>query len=152
MILFAACSVAWQPTAPVHRALAPARASAPRLAVDTGVGKDASLEAEFESVKAASKVAADLAPSLEEMTTPARRRKRDAIYGAWRRAKSLVGLKKELDAAAAELTADECEIDEPEVCEEATGAVRGLIARTFGSSGRTSSVIMYPRTSASTSL
>ena len=30
-----------------------------------------------------------------------RRRKRDAIYGAWRRAKSLVGLKKELDAAAA---------------------------------------------------
>ena len=132
MLLAVACSVAWQPTAPVHRALAPARASAPRLAVDTGVGKDASLEAEFESVKAASKVAADLAPSLEEMTTPARRRKRDAIYGAWRRAKSLVGLKKELDAAAAELTADECEIDEPEVCEEATGAVRGLIARTFG--------------------
>ena len=132
MLLAVACSVAWQPTAPVHRALAPARASAPRLAVDTGVGKDASLEAEFESVKAASKVAADLAPSLEEMTTPARGRKRDAIYGAWRRAKSLVGLKKELDAAAAELTADECEIDEPEVCEEATGAVRGLIARTFG--------------------
>ena len=99
MLLAVACSVAWQPTAPLHRALAPARASAPRLAVDTGVGKDASLEAEFESVKAASKVAADLAPSLEEMTTPARRRKRDAIYGAWRRAKSLVGLKKELDAA-----------------------------------------------------
>ena len=50
MILFAACSVAWQPTAPVHRALAPARASAPRLAVDTGGGQDASLEAELESV------------------------------------------------------------------------------------------------------
>ena len=78
MLLAGTCSVAWQPTAPVHRALAPARASAPRLAVDTGVGADSSLEAEFESVKAASKVAADLAPSLEEMTTPARRRAADA--------------------------------------------------------------------------
>lgn len=87
-------------------------------------------------MKAASQVAAGIAPSIEEMATP-KRRKRDAITGAFRRAKTLVGLGKELREVSAELVADSCDVDEPEVCEDegkfkaATREMRGLIAKTL---------------------
>ena len=77
-----------------------------------------------------------MAPAIEEMAVP-KRRKRDAVIGAWRRAKSLVGLGKELNELSADLVADSCDVDEPEVCEdetqfkEAQKEVRGLIAKTL---------------------
>ena len=72
-------------------------------------------------------VAADLAPAIEEMASP----KESNKVGLWKRAKSLVGLRKDLREASADLLDDQCDIDEPEVCEEAEGKLRGLIAKTL---------------------
>ena len=65
------------------------------------------VQAEFESVKAASVVAADLAPAIEEMASPKANK-----VGLWKRAKSLVGLRKDLREASADLLDDQCDIDE----------------------------------------
>ena len=85
---------------------------------------------EFESVKAASQVAAEIAPAVVSGEPP-RKRKRDAVIGAWRRAKALIGMKKELQQAVDELVADECVIDEPEECLTAGEQLRTLIAKTL---------------------
>ena len=59
------------------------------------------------------------------------------MYNTWRRAKSIVGLGKELREASALLVEDSCDVDEPEVCEDdgkfqaATRELRGLISKTL---------------------
>lgn len=89
-------------------------------------------QSEFESVKAASKVAADLAPDLEAMSTPKRGKR-----NLWQKSKALIGLGKELRQASVDVVEDSCDIDEPEVCEDdaikgaATREVRGLMAKTL---------------------
>ena len=87
------------------------------MADDASVAEQ-SLESEFASVKAASEVAAGIAPQVEAMSKQST--KPNPVVGAWRRTKSLVGLRKEVNQAAQELVGDECIIDEPEVCEEDT--------------------------------
>ena len=73
-----------------------------------------------------------MAPAIEEMASPKeQKRKRDALFGAWRSAKTFVGLGKELTEASAELIGDSCDVDEPEVCADATSKLRGLIAKTL---------------------
>jgi hypothetical protein len=94
------------------------------------------MQAEFESVKAASQVAAGLAPALEEMSAPKQAKKGNPVVGAWRRSKAFIGLGKELSEASAELIDDSCDVDEPEVCTDegkfkATQEVRKLIAKTL---------------------
>ena len=60
---------------------------------------------EFESVKKESQSITDLlAPEL--VAPVERQRKRDRVVSAWRRAKGVVGIRKELREAAAELTAE----------------------------------------------
>jgi len=104
--------------------------SVPRMAIDSAGTSSVSLEEEFESVKAASQVAAEIAPAVVSAEPP-RKRKRDAVIGAWRRAKALIGMKKELQQAVDELVADECVIDEPEECLTAGEQLRTLIAKTL---------------------
>ena len=97
-----------------------------------------SLEAEFETIKAATSVAMEMAPAVAVLAEPApRKRKRDAVIGAWRSAKAVVGLRKELTDAAKELVEDSCDVDEVEMCaDEATkkramSELRGVIAKTL---------------------
>lgn len=76
-----------------------------------------------------------MAPALEEMAAP--KRKKGKLGMMWLRAKSLVGLGKELSEAAADLVDDSCDVDEPEVCADdgnvqaAKRDVRTLIAKTL---------------------
>jgi hypothetical protein len=96
-----------------------------------------SLEEEFESAKAASQVASEIAALMPMAATPARLRKRDRVAKVWRRTKSLVGLGSAVKEAAEELVGDSCDVDEPEVCEDegkfraATRELKGLILQTL---------------------
>ena len=118
--------------AAVYRSVAPLMAETAAVA-----NSDASLENEFESVKAASTVALEVATVGEEMGLAKRTRKRDRVVGAWRKTKTLVGIGKELKEAADELVGESCDIDEPVVCEdegkfkEATKQLRGIMAKTL---------------------
>lgn len=83
------------------------------------------LEAEFEGIK--SELIAE---------APPRRRKRDMIFGAWRRARAFVGMGKDLKEATKELVDDTCKVDNPEVCADeskfksAMSKLQGLISKT----------------------
>ena len=74
-------------------------ASAPlfMMAEDSSVAEQ-SLEAEFASVKAASEVAVKIMPEVEAMSKQST--KPNPVIGAWRRTKSLVGLRKDVKEAA----------------------------------------------------
>jgi len=131
-----------------HGAMRAVRALHPAMALesDIGTGKaPTTLEAEFESVKAASQVASALADALPTAAAAKPQRKRDRVIGAWRSAKSLVGLGSAIKDAAEELVDDSCDIDEPEVCEDdqkrklAVGELAGLIGKTLrGAMGKAS--------------
>jgi len=89
---------------------------------------DSSLEEEFESVKASALVT-ELAP--EVLPDVPRKRKRDALFGAWRRAKAFVGLGRDVRQAAEDIISESCDIDEPEVCED-EGAFKAAVAQLGG--------------------
>ena len=99
----------------------------------------ASLEEEFESVKAASQVASAIAEVMPDTASPASKklRKRDRVLGVWRGAKAAAGLGGALKEAAEELIEDSCDIDEPEVCTDpgrfqaATRELGALIGKTL---------------------
>ena len=119
----AAFSPAVAPSRPAVRAATPLMELASATANDeekptTAVSPPPSLEAEFESVKAASQVALEMVPAAEELGLAKQSAKPGKISRVWTRAKALVGLKKEVLEAAEELIDDSCEVDQPEVCED----------------------------------
>uniref|UniRef100_A0A7S2DEB7 ABC1 atypical kinase-like domain-containing protein n=1 Tax=Haptolina brevifila TaxID=156173 RepID=A0A7S2DEB7_9EUKA len=111
------------------------------MAIESDVGKATSLEEEFESVKAASQVATALAEALPTAADQqaSKLRRGDRIRGAWRSARSVVGLGGAVKEAALELVEDSCDVDEPEVCTDenrfkaAVGELRSLIWKTLRS-------------------
>ena len=118
LVGFACGASAYAPAAGVAGPRPAVRAaSAPifMMADDASVAEQ-SLEAEFASVKAASEVALQMAPTVQTLS----KKKVNPVVGAWRRTKSLVGLRKEISQAAQELVGEECDLDQPEVCEEET--------------------------------
>jgi len=125
----AALSLSFTPSAPVHRALGPARGAPPaRMAVDVKADTT-SLEEEFESVKAAAQAAQELAPFVTTTTTPKVQRKRDRVVGAFKGVWMLIRMKKAVETEAAALLDEACDVDEPEICtddEARKGAIKRL--------------------------
>eukprot|EP00316_Scyphosphaera_apsteinii_P011360 CAMPEP_0119313344 /NCGR_PEP_ID=MMETSP1333-20130426/28746_1 /TAXON_ID=418940 /ORGANISM="Scyphosphaera apsteinii, Strain RCC1455" /LENGTH=706 /DNA_ID=CAMNT_0007318155 /DNA_START=140 /DNA_END=2260 /DNA_ORIENTATION=+ len=103
-----------------------------------------SLEAEFESVKAATKAAEALAPAVLS-SPPLRTRKRDALIGVVKRTGSLLRARKAIEEEAASLIDDSCEVDKPEVCadeatyKQAVSKLTSLISKTLRFSRGTAS-------------
>jgi len=134
VLALVSAAAAYSPVGQAPRFATKRNAIVPHMAAEpaaTSASSEQSLEAEFESVKAATAVVADMAPSIEEMAAPKDTRKRGGVRGVFVKARSLIGLGKELREASAELVADECEIDKPKECEEGEREVRGLIAKTL---------------------
>jgi hypothetical protein len=96
------------------------------------------LEKEFESVKAASAVALELADALPKAAGSERLRKRDVVRNTWQRTKAMVGLGRAVKEASEELVSESCDVDEPEICtdeeefKKATGRLSGLMGATVG--------------------
>jgi len=89
----------------------------------------ASLEEEFESVKAAAQAAQELAPFVTTTAPPKVQRKRDRVVGAFKGVWMLIRMKKAVETEAAALLDEACDVDEPEICtddEARKGAIKRL--------------------------
>jgi len=96
--------------------------------------EDASLEAEFASVKAIAQVAQVMAPVVTAPAPPKKRRKRDILTGAFKGVVMWVRMAGAVREEAINIIDDTCDVDEPEICtdgEARKGAIRQLSASIF---------------------
>jgi predicted unusual protein kinase regulating ubiquinone biosynthesis (AarF/ABC1/UbiB family) len=93
-----------------------------------------SLEAEFASVKAIAQVAQVMLPVVTSPAPPKKRRKRDAVTGAFKGVVMWVRMAGAVREEAINIVDDACDVDEPEICtdgEARKGAIRQLSASIF---------------------
>lgn len=131
---------AWQAPASLRGVSSPLRsASLVRMDV-TGEylasTEDASLEAEFASVKAMAEVAQVMAPVVTQVSPapPNKRRKRDVVTGVFKGVVMWVRMAGAVREEAINIVDDTCDVDEPEICtdgEARKGAIRQLSASIF---------------------
>ena len=91
-------------------------------------------QAEFASVKAIAQVAQVMAPVVTSPAPPKKRRKRDAVTGAFKGVVMWVRMAGAVREEAINIIDDACDVDEPEICtdgEARKGAIRQLSASIF---------------------